>query len=177
MAILRIFIVPLAHLGLLPQYAGKVTSASVDKALACIDGNILAPRFSHVSLPGPADFLHRIRNHFAPLGNPAGCPGQRKQNREHRGCARLRRYPSGRTGRRYLWKPPRGGVFFVRLMSVYGLLLVLQATRLMAVRYDCIRISGLFSWHALMPGHNGLFARLLPIAIPDSRPVDIPGFD
>ncbi len=120
MAILRIFIVPLAHLGLLPQYAGKVTSASVDKALACIDGNILAPRFSHVSLPGPADFLHRIRNHFAPLGNPAGCPGQRKQNREHRGCARLRRYPSGRTGRRYLWKPPRGGVFFVRLMPAFG---------------------------------------------------------
>ena len=31
----------------------------------------------------------------------------------------------------------------IGLMSVYGLLLVLQATRLMAVRYDCVRISGL----------------------------------
>ena len=31
--------------------------------------------------------------------------------------------------------------------------------------HDCIRISGLLSWHTLMPGHNGLFARQFPIAL------------
>ncbi len=40
-------------------------------------------------------------------------------------------------------------------MTVYGLLLGLQAIRLIAMRCDCVRISGLVSWHTLMPGHNG----------------------
>jgi hypothetical protein len=42
--------------------------------------------------------------------------------------------------------------------------------------HDCIRISGLLSRHALMPGHNGLFARQRPIALPYFEYVDIPGF-
>ena len=42
--------------------------------------------------------------------------------------------------------------------------------------HDCIRISGLLSRHALMPGHNGLFARQFPIALSYFRYVDIPGF-
>ncbi len=42
--------------------------------------------------------------------------------------------------------------------------------------HDCIRISGLLSRHALMPGHNGLFARQLPIALSYFKYVDIPGF-
>jgi hypothetical protein len=42
----------------------------------------------------------------------------------------------------------------------------------MTSRHDCERISGLSSWHALMPGRNGLFARQRPIASADSRPAD-----
>ena len=40
-------------------------------------------------------------------------------------------------------------------VGVYGLLLVLQAIWLTAVRYDCVRISGFLSWHTLMPSHDG----------------------
>ena len=42
--------------------------------------------------------------------------------------------------------------------------------------HDCIRISGLIRWHALMPGHNGLFARQPPIALSYFEYLDIPGF-
>jgi hypothetical protein len=42
--------------------------------------------------------------------------------------------------------------------------------------HDCIRISGLLRWHTLMPGHNGLFARQLPIASSYSEYVVISGF-
>ena len=41
-----------------------------------------------------------------------------------------------------IWTPPR---FASKLIE--------------GIRYDCARISGLLSWHTLMPGHNGLFAR------------------
>jgi hypothetical protein len=44
------------------------------------------------------------------------------------------------------------------------------------VWHDCKRISGLFWWHTLMPGHNGLFARQLPIALSYFSYVDISGF-
>ena len=60
-------------------------------------------------------------------------------------------------------------------MSVYGLLLF-ASNLYLADRHDCIRMSGLLSWHTLMPGHNGLFARQLPIALSYFAYVDIPGF-
>ncbi len=47
-----------------------------------------------------------------------------------------------------IWTPPR-----------------LQAICIWQTWHDCIRISGLLSWHTLMPGHNGLFVRQLPIAL------------
>jgi hypothetical protein len=37
-----------------------------------------------------------------------------------------------------VWTPPR-----------------LQARCSLAMRFDCSRVSGLVSWHTLMPGHNG----------------------
>jgi hypothetical protein len=40
----------------------------------------------------------------------------------------------------------------------------LQANCFWRTWHDCVRISGLCSRHTLMPGHNGLFARQLPIA-------------
>ena len=61
-------------------------------------------------------------------------------------------------------------------MTVYGLLLGLQAIRLIAMRCDCERISGLVSWHTLMPGHNGLSARRLPIAFSCFSHLVIHGF-
>jgi hypothetical protein len=42
--------------------------------------------------------------------------------------------------------------------------------------YDCIRISGLLSWHTLMPGHNGLFARQSQSLRRTFKYVDIAGF-
>ena len=49
-------------------------------------------------------------------------------------------------------------------MAVYGLLLGLQACLSTTSRYDCVRISGLCSWHTLMPGLNGLSAHQLPMS-------------
>jgi hypothetical protein len=52
----------------------------------------------------------------------------------------------------------------------------LQAICFWQTWHDCIRISGLSSWHTLMPGHNGLFARQFPIASTYFEYLDIPGF-
>ncbi len=52
----------------------------------------------------------------------------------------------------------------------------LQAICLWRTRHDCVRISGLLGWHTLMPGHNGLFARQLPIALSYFAYLDILGF-
>ncbi len=61
-------------------------------------------------------------------------------------------------------------------MSVYGLLLI-ASNLFWQTWHDCIRISGLLSWHTLMPGHNGLFARQFPIAPTYFEYSDISGFD
>ena len=63
-------------------------------------------------------------------------------------------WPDGR-----IWTPPR---FASNLFE--------------GVRHDCARISGLLSRHTLMPGHDGLSARQLPIAFTDSRSSAIRGF-
>ena len=59
---------------------------------------------------------------------------------------------------------------------LYGLLLI-ASTLLMA---DMARLHTYIrplSWHTLMPGHNGLFARQFPIASTYFEYSDIPGFD
>ena len=61
-------------------------------------------------------------------------------------------------------------------MAVYGLLLIASKLFDDSHGIDCVRIFGLCSWHTLMPGHNGLFARRLPIASTCFEYTDIHGF-
>ena len=61
-------------------------------------------------------------------------------------------------------------------IAVYGLLLI-ASNLFWQTWHDCIRISGLSSWHTLMPGHNGLFARQYPIALTYFEYLVIDGFD
>ena len=62
-------------------------------------------------------------------------------------------------------------------MSVYGLLLICKQS--VSGRHGTtayVYPASLVGIHSLMPGHNGLFARQLPIALSYFKYVDITGF-
>src|SRR5271155_5314626 len=50
-----------------------------------IDVDVVAARLAGIELPGAADLLLRVLDHFAPLADPADGAGDREQNGEHRG--------------------------------------------------------------------------------------------
>ena len=78
----------------------------------------------------------------------------------------------------WFWPEPVAHVteIYTNPITVYGLLLI-ASTLFWQTWHDCIRISGLSSWHTLMPGHNGLFARQYPIAFTYFEYLVIDGFD
>jgi len=61
--------------------------------------------------------------------------------------------------RQRLDEPPFGVVFLLWVNDRIWTPPHLQTNCLLVFKIDCARIFGLLSWHALMPGHNGLFAR------------------
>src|SRR6266542_6681976 len=52
--------------------------------LAAFHGDEVSLARAEVDLPGPRDLLFRVLEQLLPLGDPAGCPGNREEHRESR---------------------------------------------------------------------------------------------